>query len=243
MSRIRLYPIDENVVGGDKMIGTNVNNGRTKNFSVNKMVQYINESSAIDTQTLRYKFQFLETGDTLEPGTLSFNPQQGKVVDFINVSNIVLSETSLRYVSQGTPTDVSTFYSAIIGSQVLISDTTDISKFGVFDWDSSIVSGNPDFYNIGLTLISGQGALEKDKEYFISLLSWNPSGAGGDKTFVFSQGVPLYQWDITHDLNKFPSVSVVNSFNEEVFGKVDYINKNRVTVTFAAPFSGQAYCN
>jgi len=220
MSRIRLYPIDENVVGGDKMIGTNVNNGRTKNFSVNKMVQYINESSAIDTQTLRYKFQFLESGETLEPGTLSFNPQQGKVVNFIDVSNIVL-----------------------IGSQVLISDTTDISKFGVFDWDSSVVSGNPDFYDIGLTLISGQGALEKDKEYFISLLSWNPSGAGGDKTFVFSQGVPLYQWDITHDLNKFPSVSVVNSFNEEVFGRVDYINKNRVTVTFAAPFSGQAYCN
>jgi len=44
-------------------------------------------------------------------------------------------------------------------------------------------------------------------------------------------------------LNKFPSVTAVNSFNEEVFGKVDYINKNRVTVTFAAPFSGQAYCN
>ena len=86
MSRIRLYPIDENVVGGDKMIGTNVNNGRTKNFSVSKMVQYINESSSIDTQTLRYKFQFLETGDTLELGTLSFDPPQGKVVNFTDVS-------------------------------------------------------------------------------------------------------------------------------------------------------------
>lgn len=109
MSRIRLYPIDENVVGGDKMIGTNVNNGRTKNFSVSKMVQYINESSSIDTQTLRYKFQFLETGDTLELGTLSFDPPQGKVVNFSDVSKIVLSEASLKYVSQGTPTNVSSF--------------------------------------------------------------------------------------------------------------------------------------
>jgi len=243
MSRIRLYPIDENVVGGDKMIGTNVNNGRTKNFSVSKMVQYINESSSIDTQTLRYKFQFLETGDTLELGTLSFDPPQGKVVNFTDVSKIVLSEASLKYVSQGTPTNVSSFYSAIIGSQVLISNTNDISKFGVYDWDSSVPSGNPKFYDIGLTLVSGEGQLEKDEEYFISLLRWNPSGTGGDKTFVFTQGAPIYQWDITHDLNKFPAVTAVNSFNEEVFGKVDYINKKRVTITFAAPFSGQAYCN
>ncbi len=60
---------------------------------------------------------------------------------------------------------------------------------------------------------------------------------------MFTQGTPIYQWDITHDLNKFPSVSVVDSFNEQVIGSVDYITKNRLTVTFASPFSGQAYCN
>ena len=53
----------------------------------------------------------------------------------------------------------------------------------------------------------------------------------------------MYQWDITHDLDKFPSVSAVDSTKEQVFGKVDYINKNRLTITFAGPFSGEAFLN
>jgi hypothetical protein len=243
MSRIKLYPIDQNVKGGDKWIGTDSSNGQTKNFSVNEVVKYINESSAVDIQTLRYKFQVLEPGDTLELGSLSFDPPQGNEVLFTDVTKFILSDKSLKYVSQGTPVDISDFYTAIVGSQVFISDTVDISQFGVYDWDSAVASANPNFWDIGLTLVAGQGSLKKNQEYFISLLQWNPSANDGDKTFVFTQGTPIYQWDITHNLNKFPSVTAVNSFNEEVFGKVDYINKNRVTITFASPFSGQAYCN
>ena len=179
----------------------------------------------------------------MELGTLSFNPPKGKVVNFSDVSEIVLSKSSLKYVSQGSPTDVSSFYSAIIGSQVLISNTNDISKFGVYDWDSSVPSGNPDFYDIGLTLVSGEGQLEKDEEYFISLLRWNPSGTGGDKTFVFTQGVPASVWNIQHNLNKFPSVSVVDTSNTNVFSQIDYVDSNNLTITNTAQFAGKAYLN
>jgi len=149
----------------------------------------------------------------------------------------------LKYLSMGTPIDISDFYTSLIGSQVFISSTYDISNFGVYDWDSSGASRTNDFYTIGLTPIAGQGEFKKNEEYFISLLQWNPSATIGDKTFVFSQGAPIYQWDVVHNLNKFPSVSVVNSFDEIVFGSVDYIDKNRLTITFASPFSGKAYCN
>ena len=244
MSKLITYPIDTHVRGGDKMIGTDSSTGGTKNFSVNEVVAYINESSAVDQQTIRFKFQVLTAEKpTLEKGTISFDPPVGNSIDFDQVTEFVLSDFSLQYVSQGTPTDISSFYTSLIGSQVLITNTKDISKFGVYDWDSSTPYSTPQFSTIGLTMIAGVGALEKNQEYFISLLQWNPSASTGDKTFVFTQGTPIYQWDITHNLNKFPSVTAVNSFNEEVFGRVDYINKNRVTVTFAAPFSGQAYCN
>ena len=243
MSQIRLYPIDTNVQGNDKVIGTEASTKRTKNFTVREIVQYINRSSAVDSQTLRYKFQVLEGLDTLELGTISFDPPQGDTVNFTDVTNFVLSQYSLKFLSTGTPIDISDFYTSLIGSQVFISSAYDISKFGVYDWDSSGPSAKNNFYTIGLTPIAGQGALKKNEEYFISLLQWNPSSSVGDKTFVFTQGTPIYQWDITHNLNKFPSVSVVDSFNEQVIGSVEYINKNRLTVTFAAPFSGQAYCN
>mgnify|MGYP003634117642 FL=1 len=62
-------------------------------------------------------------------------------------------------------------------------------------------------------------------------------------TFNFSQGVPNTTWTIDHTLHKFPSVSVVNESNELVIGNIEYINKDKIIVTFSAPFSGKAYLN
>ena len=145
MSQIRLYPIDTNVQGNDKVIGTEASTKRTKNFTVREIVQYINRSSAVDSQTLRYKFQVLEGLDTLELGTISFDPPQGDTVNFTDVTNFVLSQYSLKFLSTGTPIDISDFYTSLIGSQVFISSAYDISKFGVYDWDSSGPSAKNNF--------------------------------------------------------------------------------------------------
>ena len=69
------------------------------------------------------------------------------------------------------------------------------------------------------------------------------SSAGGDKHFRFEQISPSAVWNITHGLDKFPSVSVVDSAATEVTGKVEYPNNNEVVVTFNAAFTGQAFLN
>lgn len=244
MSKIKLYPLDVNITGSDKLLGTDSGTGRTKNFSLQDVIDFLNKSAAIDSQTLRYVFQVPTSSDPRKKGSISFNPNQGDTVPFNTLTGFLLSAYSLKYVSQPKAGDISSFYSALVGSIVLLTNVHDISKFAVFNWDSSVQ--NPvetSFYDIGLSIIASSGSFEKDEEYFISLLQYNPSATGGDKTFVFSQGIPAFQWDITHNLDKFPSVSVVDSFKETVFGRVDYINKNRLTVTFANKFSGEAYCN
>lgn len=48
---------------------------------------------------------------------------------------------------------------------------------------------------------------------------------------------------VTHNLQKYPSVTVVNSANDVVVGDVTYTNTNTLVVTFSAPFSGTVYCN
>jgi len=96
MSKIKLYPIDQNVRGGDKWIGTDSGNGQTKNFSVNEVVKYINDSSAIDLQTLRYKFQVLEQGDTLDIVSITIIPPQGYDFLCMDVTEIVLINKSLK---------------------------------------------------------------------------------------------------------------------------------------------------
>ena len=51
------------------------------------------------------------------------------------------------------------------------------------------------------------------------------------------------QWVINHSLEKFPSVTVVDSAGNVVYGQVNYVDENTVTVDFGASFSGTAYLN
>ena len=246
MARISTYPIDTKISGGDKWIGTDVDkNNATKNFTVANVAEYLNVSSSIDSQTLRYKFQYLSPGGVREPGTISFNPQLGSSVPFSSVTTWLLSQYSKKYVSQGAANDISSFYtSPLIGSQVLVTNTKDISKWAVYTWTSSTVdSTEKQFYNIGLTHVSSTGSLEANQEYFISLLTLSGGGGGKQPTYVFTQGVPATTWTIPHNLGNFPSVSVVDSTKRVVNGTIDYIDDNNLTVTFGAPFSGQAFLN
>ncbi len=64
-----------------------------------------------------------------------------------------------------------------------------------------------------------------------------------DANFVFTQAIPSATWNITHNLGKFCSVTVVNTSNEIVIGDIAYVNDNSLTITFSAPFSGKAYLN
>jgi hypothetical protein len=64
-----------------------------------------------------------------------------------------------------------------------------------------------------------------------------------DKTFTYDQGVASTIWNVTHNLNKFPSATIVDSGGSVVEGCVDYIDKNNVTLTFSAAFTGKAHFN
>lgn len=68
-------------------------------------------------------------------------------------------------------------------------------------------------------------------------------GITGDKNFVFNQNVASNIWEVNHNLNKFPSVTVVDSGKNIVIGEVLYINENYLQISFSSPFSGTAYLN
>lgn len=62
-------------------------------------------------------------------------------------------------------------------------------------------------------------------------------------TYVFNQASPLATWTIVHDLNRFPSATVVDSTGALVEGDVLYVDSNNITLSFAGAFSGIAYLN
>lgn len=63
------------------------------------------------------------------------------------------------------------------------------------------------------------------------------------KTYIFEQAIPSATWNITHNLGKYPSVTVVDSAGEAVIITPTYIDENSLTLDFGAEFSGKAYLN
>ena len=69
-------------------------------------------------------------------------------------------------------------------------------------------------------------------------------GSGGDdKSFEFTQATAASVWNIKHNMNKYPSVSIVDSGGNVIYGDVEYIDLNNCVCHFSAPFSGKAYLN
>lgn len=72
----------------------------------------------------------------------------------------------------------------------------------------------------------------------------NPeTGGGGDKHYVHKQNEASATWVIKHDLNKFPSVTIVDTSETIVYGDVTYESTSEIKVTFTAAFGGKAYLN
>lgn len=62
-------------------------------------------------------------------------------------------------------------------------------------------------------------------------------------TVVFTQGSPSATWVIAHNMNKYPSVTVVDSGGSVVIPSVLYTDLNNITITFGSATSGKAYLN
>ncbi len=61
--------------------------------------------------------------------------------------------------------------------------------------------------------------------------------------YVHDQQVASSTWVVNHNLNKFASINIVDTANEEVVGDVSYNGLNQITINFTAPISGKAYIN
>ena len=62
-------------------------------------------------------------------------------------------------------------------------------------------------------------------------------------SYIHNQVTSQSTWNINHNLNKYPSVSVVDSGQTLVYGDVEYIDLNNCTITFKSGFGGKAYLN
>ena len=59
--------------------------------------------------------------------------------------------------------------------------------------------------------------------------------------YTHTQSISSNTWSITHNLNFFPNVTVVDSSGAICEGEIAYTSNDALTITFSGQFSGVAY--
>ena len=226
MAIISSYPQDINVQDTDAWIGTDSVNRQTKQFSALAVAKYLNIKGKISISA-QMVFKFEVNGAAAGDFT---GPANGTAFTAVTTMQLSVTDVSAQ--------NVVAFMTYLVGNNILISKQNDISTFGHYKIDSYTANG--DFYTLNLTNLAGNGVLEDKAIYDFAVFTLSSQGA---PTFEFTQGVPATTWDITHNLGKFPSITVIDTGNTVVTGEYNYVTNNRVILTFSSAFDGKAYLN
>jgi hypothetical protein len=226
MSRIISYPYDTNVQDKDAWIGSEASTTRTKQYTAEAVADYLNINGKISIAA-QMVFKFVPNGNSSGDFT---GPTDGSTLAGITTMQLSINDRSGQ--------NVVAFMDYLVGNNILISEQNNISTFGHYTIDSYTDDG--DFYRLNLTSIGGNGNLAANLFYDFAVFTLSTDSAD---TFVFTQAQPEATWNIQHNLNKFPSVSVVNNNEIIMYGDTTYIDSNNITITFSGGFSGKAYLN
>lgn len=248
MAIIYSYQTNTDILATDLIIGssTKVVNGKkrnvTKNFEISKIAEFYNETSAIAILGQNNFFFQNNIAPGRKQGSITFVSGGGANTPFANITVLRIS----KFATSGNI--VADYLNTLLNEAIMIGQCDDLNNFGIYKVVSiSAVPGNTNFLDFTLEAVNAHGNILEDKFYGIAVypgfVNPNIDPSTGDKNFVYTQAVASAIWNIEHNLDKFPSVSVVDDDNNQVYGSVTYNTVNDLTITFTAPFAGKAYMN
>ena len=109
-------------------------------------------------------------------------------------------------------------------------------------YDASGSSGSPP----SSTIVDYSGS---DTGYAKTLTTDGDTISWVNATWIHDQGAASDTWTINHNLNRYPSVTVVDSSENVIIGTVNYSSPNQVIISFfkdddtGLAFDGKAYLN
>ena len=239
MARISTYGIDAIPELGDKVIGTDAASGaafNTKNYKLSDIAATINKTNSLGVaDQLIYFFQ-TDISEGRKHGSISFEAGNGTLTPFNQITELIFSKALL-----GGKT-IEHFLPLFIGKSIILAQLNNLNNFGTYLVQDIVESvSEPNFFVVTLGNIEYNGVISDGGSYIFSEFARPVSD--NDKTFVFNQPTAAVEWYVQHDLNKFPTATVVLSTGQQGFADVAYIDENNLTITFASAESGKAYIN
>jgi len=183
MTKIKNYPLDLEVNGGDKWIGTDSQSlaKLTKNFTPDNLAKYYNDKEVVESvNQLRFFYDTVDPGDDRASGSFSFQTEVGPTVPFSSITSLVFSKYTMGNDA------VNNFMTDIVNSIIIIQKADNPNIYAFYALNSYEIDPlDGDFYNVVLTYSSGTGSIEEDQDYFVSLIQF--AGAAGIQTILGSE--------------------------------------------------------
>ncbi len=231
MARIKLYPSDTTIEGGDKLVGTDINGNATKNYQVEELAQYFEQTG---NALFQYNFAGTYSSETIATGEYRYqvDPSAPTVYGWANITGIAIS----RYNRNGE--DATPMIPYLVNQLIKITDigTSESLGYGLYKVKSSTPLSSGAAFLLDFTF---KGASSTVGNNIISLQPF------GGQDYEYNQAFPVAAstWVIQHNLGRFPSITTVDSAGSEITGAVTYDDENKITVVFNSATSGNAYLN
>jgi hypothetical protein len=236
MARISIYGLDINLSLLDKWIGTDSNGGSTKNFTAQAIADLFNSVGAISISGQNnFKFQS-DSSIGRRQGTISFENFNGNNTDFADITELKISKKS------SSTKDVHIFMAELVGGNIIIAHCNEPNNFGIY----KLLSYEEDplelgYYVMEMEFIAANGSIIADEFYGVAVYPGALSQP--DKFYTHVQTIPAVEWEVQHDLEKYPSVTVTLPSGQVGMADVQYIDNNNLIITFAGEETGKAYMN
>lgn len=228
MGRIHTYETDNEINGNDKLLGSEYATNATKNYVINDVADFFVENNKVSGGGAK-NYKFVISANEFKAGRFMVSANGGEGVPMASLQTIYIHKQCLGVGN------IEQLLRKFFSSTVNIYGQEEANTYG--EYSVLNISDEDTALAVSLSPMDTNGVLANDKHYAIS------DNTAGDKTFTFAQSTPASTWIIDHNLNKKPSVSVVDTGGNLCYGEVVHNSNNRLTVTFSASFAGEAYIN
>ena len=233
MARISKYKFDENVTEDDFVIGSDGRTKKTRNFRLEDLTNFFAKQQEILGNKFSYKYNQTGSVDTLSVGEISFNNRTITQTPFSGITTVYINRYNINNE------DVYAYVTELQdkGGLINIYNGNLTTSFGAFRVQASNLNQN-NVIQLNVDLLASSGTITGN-DLAIIACDFNT----GDKSYIHTQIAASTTWSVTHALDKYPSVSVVDDGNNVVIGDIQYTNANQLTITFNGAISGKAYIN
>ena len=156
------------ITDSDIFLGTKYTTNRTVNYTAQNIAEYLNVNARISISgQLTFKFTILPN----VAKTIAFENGGGDGRLFSSIDKLIVS------ILDTSGSNITVFLDYLVDGEILLAEQNRPNSFGHYKITSYTVTANPNFYELNLEYIGGNGNIYKDVYY--DMTPWASSGGSG----------------------------------------------------------------